>query len=142
VAREEKDAFWLLGEIKRCGGKLESTLERIDDSPQGLLLFAIMAGVNAFRSRGDGEKVKMGLERKFADGGTLGPARTGYLNVREQTDGGREVRSIALDEDRCKLIQLASTCSLPASTRSLRCAICWRSLGCVPAQLPRSQPSR
>ncbi len=107
VAREEKDAFWLLGEIKRCGGKLESTLERIDDSPQGLLLFAIMAGVNAFRSRGDGEKVKMGLERKFADGGTLGPARTGYLNVREQTDGGREVRSIALDDDRHKLIQLA-----------------------------------
>jgi site-specific DNA recombinase len=41
VAREEFDAFWLLGEIKRSGGKLESTLERIDDSPQGLLLFAV-----------------------------------------------------------------------------------------------------
>jgi site-specific DNA recombinase len=107
VAREEKDAFWLLGEIKRCGGKLESTLERIDDSPQGLLLFAIMAGVNAFRSRGDGEKVKMGLERKFADGGTLGPARTGYLNVRELSEEGREVRSIALDEERYRLIEIA-----------------------------------
>ena len=107
VAREETDAFWLLGEIKRHGAKLESTLERVDDSPQGLLLFAIMAGVNAFRSRGDGEKVKMGLERKFADGGTLGPARTGYLNVREQSDGGREVRSIAVDKERAPLIQLA-----------------------------------
>lgn len=107
VAREEKDAFWLLGEIKRSGGKLESTLERIDDSPQGLLLFAIMAGVNAFRSRGDGEKVKMGLERKLADGGTIGPARTGYLNVRKIADGGREVRSIALDEERAPLIQIA-----------------------------------
>jgi hypothetical protein len=32
----------------------------VDDSPQGLLLFAIMAGVNAFRSRDDGVKVKMG----------------------------------------------------------------------------------
>jgi site-specific DNA recombinase len=107
VAREEKDAFWLLGEIKRSGGKLESTLERVDDSPQGLLLFAIMAGVNAFRSRGDGEKVKMGLERKFADGGTIGPTRTGYLNVRKTADDGREVRSIALDEDRYGLIQIA-----------------------------------
>ena len=106
VAREEADAFWLLGEIRRCGAKLESTLERVDDSPQGLLLFAIMAGVNAFRSRGDGEKVKMGLERKFADGGSSGPARVGYLNVRE-TVGGREVRSIALDEDRYRLIQIA-----------------------------------
>jgi site-specific DNA recombinase len=36
VAREEQDAFWLLGEIKRHGAKLESTLERIDDSPQGI----------------------------------------------------------------------------------------------------------
>ena len=36
VAREEIDAFWLLGEINRHGTKLESTLERIDGSPQGL----------------------------------------------------------------------------------------------------------
>jgi site-specific DNA recombinase len=106
VAREETDAFWLLAEIKRHGAKLESTLERVDDSPQGLLLFAIMAGVNAFRSRGDGEKVKMGLERKFADGGSSGPARVGYLNVREEV-AGREVRSIALDEDRYRVIQIA-----------------------------------
>src|ERR1700689_2497759 len=108
VAREEIDAFWLLGEIKRCGAKLESTVELIDDSPQGLLLFAIMAGVNAFRSRGDGEKVKMGLERKFADGGTVGPTRLGYLNVREQVEG-REVRSVAFDEERYRLLQLAFT---------------------------------
>ena len=106
VAREEADAFWLLGEIKRHGAKLESTLERVDDSPQGLLLFAIMAGVDAFRSRGDGEKVKMGLERKFADGGSSGPARVGYLNVREEVNG-KEVRSIARDKERYRLVQLA-----------------------------------
>jgi site-specific DNA recombinase len=106
VAREEGDAFWLLGEIKRCGAKLESTVERIDDSPQGLLLFAIMAGVNAFRSRGDGEKVKLGHERKFIDGGTNGPARIGYLNVREDIDG-REVAAIAPDPERAAHIQLA-----------------------------------
>ena len=94
VAREEFDAFWLLGEIKRCGAKLESTLERIDDSPQGLLLFAMMAGVNAFRSRGDAEKVKLGCERKFADGGSHGPARTGYLNIRENIDG-RDIAAIS-----------------------------------------------
>ncbi len=106
VAREEQDAFWLLGEIKRHGAKLESTVERVDDSPQGLLLFAIMAGVNAFRSRGDGEKVKMGLERKFADGGTSGRARLGYLNTREVVEG-REIRSIAVDPERAPLVQWA-----------------------------------
>ncbi len=106
VAREEQDALWLLAEIKRHGAKLESTLERIADDDTGLLVYTILAGVNAHRSRTDGRKVKMGLERKFADGGTIGPTRTGYLNVREFV-GGREVRSIALDEERYRLIQIA-----------------------------------
>lgn len=35
VAREEMDALWLLAEIKRHGAKLESTLERVDDSLRG-----------------------------------------------------------------------------------------------------------
>jgi site-specific DNA recombinase len=105
VAREEQDAFWLLAEIKRHGAKLESTLERIDDSPQGLFMFGIMASVNAFRSRGDGEKVKVGVERKFLDGGAHGPARTGYLNAREDV-GGREVAVIAPDPERAAHIKL------------------------------------
>ncbi len=105
VAREEQDAFWLLGEIKRHGAKLESTLERIDDSPTGLLLFAIMAGVNAFRSRGDGEKVKGGLQRKHADGGSMGPARIGYLNDTETIEG-RKVATISIDDDRVDLVRL------------------------------------
>jgi site-specific DNA recombinase len=106
VARDEPDAFWLLGEINRCGSQLVSTREPVDNSPQGLLLFAIMAGVNAFRSRDDGSKVKMGLERKFAEGGTHGLAPVGYLNVRKNVDG-REIASIAVDPERAPYITLA-----------------------------------
>jgi site-specific DNA recombinase len=106
VAREEQDALWLLAEIKRHGAKLESTLEHIADDDTGLLLYTILAGVNAHRSRSDGRKVKIGLERKFADGGTSGIARIGYLNTREPV-GGKEVRSIAVDEERVALVQLA-----------------------------------
>jgi site-specific DNA recombinase len=105
-AKEEQDAFWLLAEIKRHGAKLESTLERIDDSPTGLLLYTIMAGVNAFRSRGDGEKVKGGLARKHETGGSMGPARIGYLNVDEMVEG-RRVASISIDPDRVDLVRLA-----------------------------------
>jgi site-specific DNA recombinase len=107
VARDEFDAFWLLREIKHNGAKLESAMERIDDSDDGMLLYTFLTGINAHRSRRDGKKVKMGMERKFADGGTLGPARTGYKNVREVAANGREVRTIAFDEDRYRLIQLA-----------------------------------
>ena len=106
VAREEQDSFWLLGEIKRHGAKLESTLERIDDSPTGLLLYTIMTGVNAHRSRMDGEKVKGGLARKHATGGSMGPARIGYLNDYETVEG-RRVASISTDPDRVDLVRLA-----------------------------------
>jgi hypothetical protein len=36
--------------------------------------------VNALHSRDDGQKIKVGLERKFLDGGTIDVARIGYLN--------------------------------------------------------------
>jgi site-specific DNA recombinase len=65
-----------------------------------------MAGVNAFRSRGDGEKVKGGLARKHADGGSMGPARIGYLNDVETVEG-RRIATISVDHDRVHFVQLA-----------------------------------
>jgi site-specific DNA recombinase len=106
VAREEMDALWLLSEIRRHGAKLESTLERVDDSPQGLLLYVIMAGVNAFRSRGDGEKVKGGLARKHADGGSIGQARIGYLNDTDLVNG-HKVATVSVDPHRAHFVQQA-----------------------------------
>ncbi len=92
--------------IGRSGSKLEPTLERVDDSPSGLLLYAVMAGVNAYRSRSDAEKVRMGLRRKHEAGGTPGVAPLGFLNVIE-TVAGRTVRSVAVDPKRAPLIQTA-----------------------------------
>ena len=106
VARDDFDALWLLREIEQHGCKLESTLERVDDSPAGRLLYTIMAGVNAFRSRGDAVKVKAGLERKHETGGTPFRAPIGYVNTREIIDG-REVRVVALDPKRARYVRLA-----------------------------------
>jgi site-specific DNA recombinase len=106
VARDEFDAFWLLREIDASGSKLESTLERVDDTSTGMLMYGVMASLNAFRSRRDGEKVKLGVERKFLDGGSHGPARIGYLNTTEVA-GYREVATIAVDDDRAPLVKLA-----------------------------------
>jgi site-specific DNA recombinase len=106
VARDDFDALWLLREIEGRGCKLESTLERVDDTPAGKLLYTVMAGVNAFRSRGDAEKVKMGLRRKHSQGGTPGAAPIGYCNVRH-VDSGREIRTIEVDPERAPLIRTA-----------------------------------
>jgi site-specific DNA recombinase len=106
LARDDFDALWLLSEIEKHGAKLESTLERIDDSPAGKLLYTVMAGVNAFRSRGDAVKVKSGLERKFLAGGHMGPAPIGYSNAHEVV-GDREVAVVVPDPERRELVQMA-----------------------------------
>ncbi len=106
AVRDEFDGLWLIKELKACGSKLESTQEQIDDSDVGMLNLTLMLGVNAYRSRNDGKKAEVGLERKHRDGGTIGPARLGYLNVRELVDG-HEVAAIAIDPERAPLIRLA-----------------------------------
>ena len=106
VARDEFDALWLLREITALDCKLESTQERVDATAEGMLNYTIMSGVNAFRSRNDGKKVRLGMQRKHLEGGTLGPARLGYLNVRETIED-RQIASVAIDPERAPLIQLA-----------------------------------
>jgi site-specific DNA recombinase len=106
VARDDFDALWLLREIELRGAKLESTMERTDNTPAGRLLYTVMAGVNAFRSRSDAQKVRMGLQRKHADGGTIAKAPIGYLNTRGRIDG-REVRVVVIDPERAPLIRMA-----------------------------------
>jgi site-specific DNA recombinase len=106
LARDDFDALWLLSEIEKHGAKLESTLERIDGRPSGRLLYTIMAGVNAHRSRMDGEKVKSGLDRKFLAGGHMGPAPIGYSNSKEIV-GAREVAVVVPDPERKELVQMA-----------------------------------
>ena len=46
----------------------------------------------------------MGLDRKFADGGTHGAAPIGYVNIRELING-KEIRSITTDPERVELVQ-------------------------------------
>ncbi len=106
VARDDFDALWLLREIEGAGCKLESTLERVDDTPAGKLLYTVMAGVNAFRSRGDAEKVRMGMRSKHLKGETVRAAPIGYLNVRRY-DNGREIRTIEVDPERAPFVRTA-----------------------------------
>src|ERR1044071_1964726 len=88
LARNELDAFQLLESIEATGARLDSATESIDtNTPAGRLVFGILASAQAFRSRGDGEKVKAGLQRKLQSGGTPGVAPLGYLNVIQQVNG-------------------------------------------------------
>lgn len=109
LARNRLDDAMLLMQIEATGARLVSVVENIDKTPAGRLTHGVLAAVNEFRSAGDAEKVKMGLQRKFENGGTVGLAPTGYLNVRERVEG-REVRTVEIDPERAPLIRMAFEC--------------------------------
>lgn len=99
-AREDYDAQWLWREIvEKRGVRIQSIHERIDDTPNGRMIYSITAAVNANRIRQDGLKVKDGLARKFLEGGHMGPAPIGYRNDKLLLPG-REVRVVTVDEER------------------------------------------
>ena len=106
LARNRLDDANLLLRIEQSGARLVSVLENIDATPAGRLTHGVLAAVNEFRSAGDAEKVKMGLTRKHADGGTISKAPIGYVNTRARIEG-REVRTVEIDTERAPLVRMA-----------------------------------
>ena len=117
VCRNDFDAQYLWREIsEKHGCLIQSTRERVDGSPSGRFMYSILAAVNAMRSRDDAEKVKLGMKRKAATGGTNGKAPIGYLNVFTRVDG-REIRTVEVDADRADWSGWAFAATPPATTR-------------------------
>jgi site-specific DNA recombinase len=57
--------------------------------------------MNEVQSRLNGEDIKVKLRNKATNGGTVGRAKLGYLNIRE-TFEGREFRTAAVDPERAR----------------------------------------
>ena len=89
--------------------RLVSTSENIDQTPGGMLLHGIMSSIAEFYSRNLANEVIKGMGEKARNGGTLGKAPLGYVNVRARDEHGREVRTVELDEERAPLVRLAFT---------------------------------
>ncbi|MBF6370685.1 recombinase family protein, partial [Nocardia puris] len=83
-----------------------SATESIDDSPVGQLMHGILATFNEYQSRESGADISYKMGQKARNGGTLGRARLGYLNIFDRFDG-REIRTIGVDPERAPLVQLA-----------------------------------
>jgi site-specific DNA recombinase len=85
---------------------LISALENIDETPAGQLMHGILAAFNEYRSNSDGADISYKMGQKAKNGGTLGRAKFGYLNVREMIDN-HEIRTVAVDPERAPYVQLA-----------------------------------
>ena len=109
LARNRADDVEINRAFDEAGVRLVSTSENIDQTPGGMLLHGIMSSIAEFYSRNLANEVIKGMGEKARNGGTLGKAPLGYMNVRARDENGREVRTIALDEERAPLIRLAFT---------------------------------
>ena len=109
LARNRADDVEINRAFEEAGVRLVSTSENIDQTPGGMLLHGIMSSIAEFYSRNLANEVIKGMGEKARNGGTLGKAPLGYLNVRARDENGSEVRTIALDEERAPLVRLAFT---------------------------------
>ncbi len=99
LARNMADQVAINLTLQKANAQLVSVSEAIDESPSGMLLLAIMAGVSEFYSNNLGHEARKGIHQKVLKGGTPSYAPLGYLNQTERIDG-HEVKSIVVDPDR------------------------------------------
>ena len=107
LARNRADDVEINRAFEEAGVRLVSTSENIDQTPGGMLLHGIMSSIAEFYSRNLANEVIKGMGEKARNGGTLGKAPLGYLNVRARDENGREVRTVELDQQRAPLLRLA-----------------------------------
>jgi len=107
LARSRADDIAITQAVHAAGARLISSTEGIDMTPNGTLLHGIMASIAEFYSRNLAQEVMKGMRQKAIHGGTPGRAPIGYLNVRRQTEDGREYRAIQLDYERAPHITWA-----------------------------------
>ena len=106
LARNLADDVTINLALKAAGSKLESVTENIGESPSGKLMHALLSGMAEFYSGNLALEVVKGSTQKAKNGGTIGKAPLGYLNVRK-IEGGREVRTVEVDPVRGPLMQWA-----------------------------------
>ena len=107
LARNRADDVEINRAFEEAGVRLVSTSENIDQTPGGMLLHGIMSSIAEFYSRNLANEVIKGMGEKARNGGTLGKAPLGYVNVRARDENGREVRTVELDQQRAPLLRLA-----------------------------------
>ncbi len=105
--RNEYDAAIAKRELDLLGVRIISVLDYTDDSLTGQMVAGVLDVVNAYQVRAQGADISLKMAGKVERGGSIARAQLGYLNVRDTTDDGRELRTIAVDLERHRLVHLA-----------------------------------
>ncbi len=103
--RNAADRAVVSKEFRKAGARIIATNLVLDDTPESEMIEGIMSYVDEYRIKADGKDIAYKMGEKVKRGGTISMAKLGYTNVRVDTDDGRKVADIALDEKRAKYIK-------------------------------------
>ena len=106
LARDRADDVMILAKIQTAGAILVSATESIDETPAGMLMHNILAGMAEFYSRNLANEAKKGIAQKAKNGGTHGVAPIGYVNTLARIEG-REVKGVAFDDEKAEHVRWA-----------------------------------
>jgi site-specific DNA recombinase len=106
LARDMADDIMILTTIRTAGAVLVSATESIDETPAGMLMHNILAGMAEFYSRNLANEAKKGIAQKAMNGGTHGVAPIGYVNTLARIEG-REVKGVAFEQDKAEHVRWA-----------------------------------
>lgn len=101
IFRNGVEFFLFKEELEKYGKRFLSVSEPMgtDNTPANFMLSWMLAGFAEFRSRQDGEKIKLGMINKAKNGIYPGHAPFGYKNMREKTSSGRDRRWMEIDPE-------------------------------------------
>jgi site-specific DNA recombinase len=88
------------------GVEIVSAKEDYGKGPDGMIMKTITDAFNQWQSQKNGEDISLKMAHKVEQGGTVGMAKLGYLNVRKEF-GGHLVNTIDLDPVRGPLVKWA-----------------------------------
>ena len=104
--RSVADSAIVESALAEKGIEMVSAKEDYGKGADGMVMKTITDAFNQWQSQKNGEDISLKMAHKVEQGGSVGRAKLGYLNVRKDYDG-RLVNTIALDPVRAPLMRWA-----------------------------------
>ncbi|MEW1737581.1 recombinase family protein [Nocardia beijingensis] len=101
--RNRFDAAIVEVQLKKIGVRIVSVKEDFGEGPHAVAMEGMLDIMNDLQNTLQGLDVQTKMQHKAMNGGTIGLAKIGYLNVRAEFEG-RQINTIALDPERAPLI--------------------------------------
>jgi hypothetical protein len=106
IFRNYKEAVAVKIAPEKLGVRIISAKENFGDGDMGEAMEAITDIFNWLEVRRNGADISTKMLNKVKNGGSVGPAKVGYLNVTVNIDG-HKVNTVTKDDERAPLIAMA-----------------------------------